>query len=339
MLPVWWASSDDRILCPDDDGVRRWLDTMRKDFPLAANPADCVDQSFVGAPWGWSVAAARRLHSAGATVPSPDTLRHIRMLSHRRTSIRIIESLRQLLPFAIPPTPVEAFSMAEIEQAARHVSGGIHVKSPWSSSGRGVMPHLPDDTRQRKWLESTLRRQGSVMCENSLDCASDFAMLFESNGAMVRFIGYSLFHVSRGCAYGGNLLVSDSEIERRLEAAGANISHLHAIRQTLEQVLPGILGDSYRGVFGIDMMLTRDASICPCIELNLRRTMGVVALEWRSRWLASGLEARYTVVPARFAPQCSYTASGGRLTGGCLWLTPPPSNSAEGFAFVVEVNG
>ena len=41
--------------------------------------------------------------------------------------------------------------------------------------------------------------------------------------------------------------------------------------------------DSYRGPFGIDMMVVRDGGklkVHPCVELNLRRTMGFVALSF-----------------------------------------------------------
>ena len=61
------------------------------------------DTPFEAVPWGWSEDARRQFVAAGidpATLPSDETLQHIRRLSHRRSSIAILSAmgLDRLLP-------------------------------------------------------------------------------------------------------------------------------------------------------------------------------------------------------------------------------------------------
>jgi len=48
---------------------------------------------------------------------------------------------------------------------------------------------------------------------------------------------------------------------------------LAAVRQSLQQHLPPILGADYAGPLGVDMM-QQAGKVHPCVEINLRRTMG-----------------------------------------------------------------
>ncbi|MDE6174295.1 MAG: hypothetical protein K2F88_01880, partial [Duncaniella sp.] len=53
-----------------------------------------------------------------------------------------------------------------------------------------------------------------------------------------------------------------------------------------EKILGGLIGNSYRGWLGVDMMVYREddaMKLMPCIELNLRMTMGVVALKMQEK--------------------------------------------------------
>ena len=84
----------------------------------------------------------------------------------------------------------------------------------------------------------------------------------------------------------------------------------------------------------------------PCVEINLRMTMGMVALELQ-RWLARGVQARYYI---------DYSANGeelkkraledaecrpprfldGKLIDGCLPLTPVYSDTNYRACLLVE---
>lgn len=315
---MWWMGTpDDGVLVERmaDSAYRRvlmdWAAEMERRFgPGPALIRDARELSVREcAPWGWSRHALRRFASAG--VPehvmeyAAANIDRIRQLSHRRSSAELTRRITEAVDFPSfglpePSLPREACSFEEIVGISAEFPDGIYVKSPWSSSGRGVAYIAPGELpRQRSRIEGTIKSQGSVMVERAYDNLLDFAMLFCSDGSEVSFLGYSRFYNSRGTAYSGNLVASDADILRELTA------FLPApLFAALERALPGILTDflrlpgsgrlAYRGFLGLDMMIARSAAsapvmLVPCVELNLRKTMGTVAHLLYRRLLASGL--------------------------------------------------
>ena len=120
------------------------------------------------------------------------------------------------------------------------------------------------------------------MVEPYYNKVKDFGMEFEvDNQGKVHYLGLSLFHTKNG-AYIGNLLATE-EAKREQMGRYVSLGLLDEIKQHIIQNVQ--LGD-YQGPFGIDMMivnshlspLTSHFLLHPCVELNLRRTMGHVAL-------------------------------------------------------------
>ena len=108
-------------------------------------------------------------------------------------------------------------------------------------------------------------------------------MEFESDGqGQVRYLGLSLFHTQNG-AYTGNILASEEE---KQEMINRYISEylLKSVREKICACLGALYKGNYAGPFGVDMMVVRGDDngpflLNPCVEINLRRTMGHVALE------------------------------------------------------------
>ncbi|WP_295728904.1 hypothetical protein [uncultured Muribaculum sp.] len=327
MLPVWWADAGDAVVVQeaDRDACTRWLDKTAALFPSLSgiSVSAGADARGTGVPWGWSGDAARRLVMAGAECPDMDALERMRMLSHRRTSIAILERLAGIGVVRVPYVPMEVRSVEELRRSIQP-GRGYYMKSPWSSSGRGVVKFDGLTPKIAERAAGVIRKQGSVMIEPAMDGVMDFAMLFHVDGGMARWKGYSLFFNSHA-GYAGNLLCDDAAIEERLVSAGAGRDALHGIRSALESVLSDIIGDAYCGWLGIDMLVTRDGMIAPCIELNLRMTMGVVAHYLAERVTAPGVEAVYTVGPSLPGGRKngSPAIEAGRLVAGELMLTPP----------------
>ena len=94
----------------------------------------------------------------------------------------------------------------------------------------------------------------------------------------VSFIGYSLFHTNDRGAYGGNLLLSDAQIEEYLTRY-VPLETLHRVREVAKDVSERrFVG--YAGCLGMDMMVCRSGEgfwIHPCVEVNLRMNMGILA--------------------------------------------------------------
>lgn len=349
MLPVWWSQGGDAVVVPDSqcDTCSRWLDEMTKLFPMLDEIKIAHEGmgELRGAPWGWSSDAARKLTPYGALCPDVDSLERIRQLSHRRTGIAVMERLHRLMPdVELPMLPIEVSAVEQLAEAFRALGGDVYMKSPWSSSGRGVVRVSALTAQIEQRAAGIIRRQGSVTLERALDGVQDFAMLFRMERGRAHFEGYSLFFNSHGTSYGGNLLASDAEIESRLVALGADRGVLHRLQTVMPDVLSDIIGDDYEGWLGVDMLVARGGMVNPCIELNLRMTMGVVAHELTSRLLAPGVEGRFTVAPVAADPtdheidrtghekEASPRIAEGRLAGGVLYLTPPGK-----FAFKIEI--
>ncbi|MDE7396293.1 MAG: hypothetical protein K2M98_01050, partial [Muribaculum sp.] len=150
-------------------------------------------------------------------------------------------------------------------------------------------------------------------------------------------MGYSMFTTAPSGSYTGNFVGEDSEIIRRLETLGADPSILQSISTNLEKILSDYVGDSYNGWLGVDMLLCEDGTIIPCIELNLRMTMGVVAWIFAQKWLVPGkcgffsVSSNHTPVIAR-----QYTTVNNRLESGTLRLTPTTPTSHFTFSVTVD---
>lgn len=308
-LPALWADDDDAVLADDTSRARR----RSRRRPVAA--VTFVDRSQLSClpieridPWGWDAALVAYLQRQGtdpALLPTQATLDNIRSLSHRRTAKLLLGQLTEL-----PGTVGEAFEYDREEQVEQLLErhGRLVLKAPWSSSGRGLRfldkERVPrdgagsplGDTPFGRWFRNIVAAQASVMVEPCYAKVKDFGMEFLADGhGVVSYQGLSLFHTKNG-AYCGNILATEAAKQQLLNRY-ADKGLLHQLAQAVSsigsQLLPG-----YRGPFGIDMMVVAadkaprtsatDAAarrflIHPCVEVNLRRTMGHVALSVEQR--------------------------------------------------------
>ncbi len=282
-LPAVWAAPGDVVLVDDVERARqafsrlmhRRFDGFVLKAQLRSLPISSVE------PWGWDAA----LHSfllrwgvAPGACPSADEIEAIRRLSHRRTAVELLPGLRRE---GTVGESCLADSIADVAALAARW-GRVVVKSPWSSSGRGIrfISRQPDGY-QTGWLRNILQQQGSVVVEPQYNKVMDFAVEFLADGrGDVSPRGLSLFHTANG-AYTGNILASEEEKEECLSSY-IPTDLMQSVKQDICSLLAPLLG-SYRGPFGVDMMVVPrpDANgflLHPCVEINLRRTMGHVAL-------------------------------------------------------------
>ncbi len=283
LLPVWWAAEDDTILAPK--APNQWLSEIKQQHGVHGDiySGGCVTEC---APWGWSHDARSRFIDAGVSpdsLPTDEELTQHRQLSHRRISTQVMDALRQLLPFHLPPNPIEACDETSLWKAIDAMDGTAMVKLPYSTSGRGIVDTTAAQgiNQLRHSAQGMIRRQGSLMVEKRLQKVADFAMLYNvSSDGKVSFIGYSLFETAGTTSYSGNRLLPDDDIRIHL-AQWVKMEHLLAVEHALEEVLQQMIGPHHSGPLGVDMIVYRSAEgdmlINPCIEVNLRMTMGVVA--------------------------------------------------------------
>ena len=292
-IPAIWAAADDRVLVENvEDAERRFLRLTRRPFGRFIAKEQIRKHQFSAVDvWGWDLAIRAYLLRWGvdaSIMPTVTQIDAIRQLSHRRYAMQLLERLQ--MSGAIGSS-CETDQMSDI---TGRLDSGEHlvVKAPWSSSGRGVRFMDGDmNIYDSGWLRHIIEKQGSVMVEPYYNKVKDFGMEFVSDGnGTVRYVGLSLFQTSNG-AYTGNILASEEEKEIAISHY-IPIDLLKSVQQKICIEMGALLKDRYTGAFGIDMMVIRRDDgdgflLHPCVEINLRRTMGHVAISLTE--LCSGL--------------------------------------------------
>lgn len=335
-LPLWWADEGDVVASANSAYLEEIIDRFNLNGTIMRDPAS-IDEAM---PWGWSLAAKTdiaALEVAPSALPDDDKLAAIRALSHRRVSIEINSRLADL-GFTTPPLPVEARDAKELK-ASLAALGDSYIKAPWSSSGRGVLPtaSMNIDEISRRAV-GIIERQGSVMIEKALAKKLDFAMLFHIDGPRTAFKGLSLFNNTRSTAYAGNIVAPQSRIDKAISTVVGN-EKLAPLAGALEAILADVVRDNYKGWAGIDMMAYTDdngaTAIAPCVELNLRMTMGCVALTLAQKHMAECSEGSMTVTFRHQSPSSQLIApqdstlppdvviADGKLVEGAVEMAPP----------------
>lgn len=285
-LPALWAREGECVL------VNNRSNYLNKVFRAQlVTPSELKFHSISGIrPWGWDSALVHQLVKAGVpreTMPSDEQLQHIRQLSSRTFAAGILREITSESDcFIGEATAVR--SLDELRETLRRGTSAdarpvTHVlKEPWSSSGRGLRYVSPTLTEpQANWAHRIIERQGALMVEPFYDKVADFGMEFESTPDGIRYRGLSVFSTMGG-AYSGSLLASEDEKLQQL-----HLPHpISGLTTLLAEKLAPHLASSYAGPFGIDMMVARTTHgemIHPMVEINLRRTMGHVAIDLYER--------------------------------------------------------
>ena len=286
-LPAFWANEGDSILVDDVTAMERAAAPFGEFLPKVAFVSwsqlpDVVKrhEDLEIIPWGWDMALRHQLLRAGVPagcLPTTGEVERVRMLSHRRTTIPLLRHLVDTLPDMVGKR-LEASSLDEVRQWLSQ-ERAVVCKAPWSCSGRGVrFVEKELDGNLEGFLRNVLAHQGCVIVEHGYHRLMDFAMEFMAEDGVVRYEGLSLFDTRNG-AYSGNVLAAEEEKwgllgkEIPLEVVRPLV---HALEALLAETFAG-----YKGALGVDMMVVEEKGhrkIHPCVEVNLRCTMGWVAL-------------------------------------------------------------
>ncbi|MCU6769176.1 hypothetical protein OCV73_09515 [Barnesiella propionica] len=346
MLPIWYAGTGSCILVPDGYSSEWQKNVLEKlgissriiqlSSFLCGNEAEHISRI---RPWGWSAAVVKKFIQSGFSskqLPTKEEIEKIREISHRRMTIKVLKELASKVPFVLPAFPTE-LKCGDAVKEFIETHPLCMLKAPWSGSGKGIYNGRGIyDTPIERWSRGILKKQGSLLGEIFFHKEQDFAMEFYSDGNNIKFAGYSLFGTDEHGSYTGNFLKPDIEIENEL-CRKIPKEYLDKTKEGLETILTLLIAPYYTGYMGIDMMLYRTAggetALHPCIEINLRMNMGMVARHITDTFLAPGVKGNFTVhyIPSPGKLQEQYLLKSkekpliikdGKITDGYLSLTP-----------------
>lgn len=304
LLPAWYAGKDSAVLASSAYNLS-FLENNRSllldDVNLLTPPEIASEIDLEPIPWGWDPALRKRLLSLGMDerqLPSLEYLDDLRELSHRIQAVKLLPKL-QLNEFFCG----ESFYLQTQDECRLFVEErkACLLKAPLSGSGKGLNWCKGEFTPFISgWCTRVILSQGGVVGEPIYNKVKDFAMEFYSDGnGCVAFEGYSLFNTGGSGMYDGNILFTDERIAALLSTYVPE-SVLSELRICLEKELSLLIGSFYRGYLGVDMMVCRFTDettfrIHPCVEINLRMNMGVVAHCLAKRYLSAGTEGEFRI--------------------------------------------
>ncbi|MCQ2207559.1 MAG: hypothetical protein MJZ02_04985 [Paludibacteraceae bacterium] len=298
--------------------------------------------------WGWDPQSAQQLRKFGFEYP--EDLEHIKTWSHRCKTIDFLKQFAANGLFPANLLPRKATKLKEIESWTQ--AEKLILKAPLSGSGRGIWWALNGfDFNVQRWSNRTISTQGCVLCEPIWEKTGDFAMEFRCGAGKAQFAGYSHFMADNAGVYRCNLLESNEATEALL-ADKVGTATVLRVKALWEELLTNTIAPHYNGIVGIDMLTgTVDGveRLNPCVEINLRMTMGMAARLIYDQWIAPGSVGEYRTIhfkqdgelKSHAAEQRSLhpvELTNGKISKGYALLTAETDNTHYGVEIEVRTN-
>ena len=294
-LPIYYAAEGEGVLVPED-------------LPMELRTEQMVSRVEAGdriIPWG-----------AAPEVPGieydPDEMRR---LASRERSLELWEKLYEPSLFGPMMLPRRISEESEVPKEGRWVA-----KLDFSSSGRGVF--FPRSTEE---LQEMLRRHQELYLEPWLDRVADrgYEFVRHSDGG-IDYLGVHLFTTGQG-RYGASLVAPREVVQEQLRRQLTTPTHEEYVAHLLER-LRDYDFHGYTGLFGIDTVVWMDGDhlrLAPSVEINLRRTMGHVALELSRRYAEpTGRTLLYEITSPQGLTDLPLYLTDSPLTDAPTLLTP-----------------
>ncbi|MDR3339705.1 MAG: hypothetical protein LBT25_06400 [Candidatus Symbiothrix sp.] len=295
-LPAWYADPEDYILLPHGMIVSA---DLRRNFQndtanslinyenvSQSNPEKIKNERV--ALWGISPQSIHFFEKLNKQyslqLKIPEWKPEFRFLGSRHASHKALTHLINMIPEIEGDILPQFFSgITEMENYHSKSKQKQLVKSPYSSSGRGLV-WLPPGIlarSEKQIISGMLKRQSYVSLEKALDKQLDFSMHFEINSKNeTGFIGYSVFQTNSKGAYEKSFLSNQSKLEQQVTQF-IDPYLLYKVHKVLGDVLQEIYAPHYNGNIGVDMMVYRSGGeykLHPCVEINMRKSMGLLAI-------------------------------------------------------------
>ncbi|MDR2804314.1 MAG: hypothetical protein LBB85_01520 [Dysgonamonadaceae bacterium] len=353
-LPAWYAQPDDFVWIEED-----LTDTFLNDIKdlniriktlsinqLENRKNDISTQNIEF--WGISPQNLHRFESIkkkhGLQWQIPLWKEEYRYLGSRLSAHGALSELLESIP-ALDKTllPQVVSQMAEIEAYTAARDETLLVKSPFSSSGRGLV-WLPPGLlarSERQIIGGMLKKQSQVSIEKVLDKEMDFSMHFTIDSEQaVRFAGYSVFQTTEKGAYKNSCIAAQEVVEKQINSF-VDKELLLQVKNRLLNILQSVYAPHYTGNIGVDLLVYRTNQayrLHPCVEINMRKSMGYLAICLQQQYLHPQTQGVFQIdyeassgallkKHALLKQQYPAVFHNGRMVSGYLSLCPVTENS------------
>lgn len=354
-IPSFFADENDAVLTRErvPQAFIEYLQKLGFKTPVFIQsygelPADILPLNSLR-PWGWSPAVHNMLKPFKPLCnlewlkhPMYNWKPHHRLLLSRETGYRLISQIQEIREnsfdlIEIPTLPKKLSSLYDIENIIHSISPPVILKTPWSASGRGLfrIRDIHEQAENNPWVKSKLRQQGFLFAEPFLDKISDLSFHFWIDKSDVHYLGYNFFETNAmgqflGCYthFPPQSLVDVSILKEAIRQGS----------QLLKEALKKLnINEDYQGPAGIDTMVFRNKQnqikLHPCIEINLRHSMGLLNIHLRDRihpskrgkWEISMIDPKtWGEMNKRNNYATNYILEDGFIAKGIIGLTPAP---------------
>ncbi|MDO5036497.1 MAG: hypothetical protein Q4D93_06015 [Porphyromonas sp.] len=317
-LPIYMTSGCDYVMVADD-----MPEQYRTSQIISELSGDDALQ-----PWGWASELKSYLPKGYVL---PFTVDEMRALGSRHQSLSLWREIVRIEPALF------SHLMEPMECSAMPNSLPLHrawvLKDEYSSSGRGVR-FFSDEVGLGDFFASVSKsRSKRYYIEPYYEIVEDRGYEFYMSATgEVRYLGGSEFVTEKG-KYIANRLQPADQLETKWQATPTTPSHENYIL-LLSRALSRLSLYGYSGPIGVDTAVVANEEgaleLLPCIEVNIRPTMGHLALALSERDLPSEHGKGYfqitTLTPAQRADWLNvaplYMESTSLLARGVYPLTP-----------------
>jgi len=361
VLPFLFANPHDIVLV-DELPSEAYLDTMKGlefNLPKFITKHDFFSHELFAnnisvnalKPWGWS----KSIHSLFDDVKpftsanyktSPlflwnDAFRQISSRTFSREVLSEIIEKQHHYIVSEKAIPTKSNNINDINKIIES-EHKIIIKSPWSSSGRGVLlldkDHYNESNRQ--WILGIIKKQGFVMIEQWFDKKVDFSFLYNVQNGIINLLCISCFETTNRGQFHGSYI----HWPKRNDSIGAipNDVFQSVSDEIIELLSQKGFSDIYEGWFGVDAMIVNENNsllIHPCLEINCRYTIGHLAYNLRkfvadndNAILRIGTRDEFKVAKTG---RDDLRIADGKIASGIVSITP--INNATQFVGWIEI--
>ncbi len=303
LLPMYFANKNDIILIDRLPSVEfiHSLKQLNIDIPkfclknsilCKTHPINIPINKLL--PWGWSPVAHKFLSQFKQLCSVEFRQSPVycwkpahREIISRKFALEILNQLQSTInaDYILPTeqTPMICMFKNDFECAIKKW-GKVIIKAPWSSSGRGLQYITKTPVHPKVWekVMGIVKEQGFAVAEPLLTKALDLALLFEIKKGKVEHLGNSYFYTNNKGQYEGNYLNGlPSAIDNRTAAFVKTVID-NILQPLINAIENSTMPQLYEGAFGVDTLIYTDENnnlkINPCLEINVRHTMGMLSL-------------------------------------------------------------